>query len=124
MGMPLKLTPLPGTKPELRRSEKDLLFIDAAGLVWKANAGDVTDGASIPDILLPVTGPRFDRHFLPAAIVHDHYTDRSHLVRTWRATARVFYEAMRANRTPRIKAKLMYYAVYAFGPIGGGCPPA
>lgn len=121
-GLPLDLTKLPGT-PERRRSEKDLFFTDAAGLVWKADAGDVTDGASIPTIFLPITGPRFDPHFLPAAVMHDHYTDKAHLVRTWRSTARVFYEAMRANATPAVKAKLMFYAVHVFGPHWGRLAP-
>lgn len=115
-GLPLSLEGIPGSSPERCRLLKDLTFVDRAGLVWKAEAGDITDGASIPAVFLTITGPRFERHFLPAAIVHDHYTDPAHLVRSWRATARVFYEAMRANRMPAVKAKLMYYAVYAFGP--------
>lgn len=124
-GMPLALTTIPGTEPELRRLDKDLDFTDKAGLVWKASVGDITDGASIPDVFLPITGSRFEPDFLPAAVVHDHYTDRvhDHLVRTWQSAARVFYEAMRANGTPAWKAKLMYYAVYVFGPHWGKLSP-
>ena len=43
--------------------------MDAKGLVWKVDAGDVTDGASIPSIFLRITGPRFERHFLLAAVI-------------------------------------------------------
>ena len=114
--LPVALTPIPGTKPEQRRLDRDLTFVDGAGLVWKAIAGDVTDGASIPEVFLAITGPRFEPDFLPAAIVHDHYTDKGHLVREWWAAARMFYEAMRANGTVNGKAKLMYYAVFVFGP--------
>lgn len=122
-GLPLSLTKVPGSVPEERRLNTDLSFVDAKGLVWKADAGDVTDGASIPSIFLPITGPRFERHFLPAAVIHDHYTDKLHLVRSWQSTARVFHEAMLANGTPVKKAKLMFYAVYVFGPHWGALNP-
>lgn len=94
----------------------DLYFVDSNKLVWKANKGDITDGASIPDLFTPIVGGKFEADFLPAAVMHDHYCDDPHKVRTWRATARMFYEAMLVNHTDVIKAKAMYYAVYSFGP--------
>jgi hypothetical protein len=117
------LTKIPGSVPEKRRLNADLSFVDASGMVWRADAGDVTDGASIPSIFLSITGPRFERHFLPAAVIHDHYTDERHLVRSWQSTARLFHEAMLANGTPVRKAKLMFYAVYVFGPHWGALSP-
>jgi hypothetical protein len=46
-------------------------------------------------------------------VMHDHYTNREHLVR---ATDRMFYQAMLVHNVSFIKASLMYYAVYVFGP--------
>ncbi len=58
-----------------------LRYKDAAGTVWEAMAGLVTDGASIPGIFQPFIGDPFDEKFIKAAIVHDHYCDRH--VRSW-----------------------------------------
>jgi hypothetical protein len=95
---------------------QDLLFIDPQGLVWKAGAGDVTDGASIPTLFQPIVGGAWEDDFLPAAVIHDHYTNDAHKVRPWRDTAYVFYQAMLVRHVDVVKAKTMYYAVYVFGP--------
>ncbi|WFU41815.1 DUF1353 domain-containing protein [Bradyrhizobium sp. CB82] len=98
---------------------EDIYFVDPDKFVWKAGKGDVTDGASIPDLFQPIVGGPFEVDYLPAAVIHDHYTDRNHRVRTWRDTARVFYQAMLVNGVNIVKAKTMYFAVYAFGPHWG-----
>lgn len=97
----------------------DLYFIDPDKFVWKAGKTDVTDGASIPDLFKPIIGGAFEEDFLPAAVIHDHYTKRAHRVRTWRDTARVFYQAMLVKGVNVVKAKTMYFAVYTFGPHWG-----
>jgi hypothetical protein len=97
----------------------DLFFVDPDKFVWKAGKGDVTDGASIPDLFKPIIGDAFEPNFLPAAVIHDRYTNRAHRVRPWRDTARVFYQAMLVKGVPVVKAKTMYFAVYAFGPHWG-----
>lgn len=97
----------------------DLYFVDPDKFVWKAGKGDVTDGASIPDLFQPIIGGPFEPDYLPAAVIHDHYTNRNHRVRSWRDTARVFYQAMLVNGVNVVKAKTMYFAVYAFGPHWG-----
>jgi hypothetical protein len=94
----------------------DLYFIDQLAFAWKAGKGDITDGATIPELFQPIIGGPFEADFLPAAVIHDHYTNKAHRVRSWRGTARVFYQAMVVNGVNIIKAKTMYYAVYAFGP--------
>jgi hypothetical protein len=94
----------------------DIYFVDPQKFVWKAGKGDVTDGASIPDLFQPIIGGPFEAGYLPAAVIHDHYTDKAHRVRSWQATARVFYQAMVVNGVNIIRAKTMYFAVYAFGP--------
>jgi len=97
----------------------DLFFVDPDEFVWKAGKGDVTDGASIPPLFKEIIGGPFESDYLPAAVIHDHYTKRVHRVRTWRDTARVFYQAMLVNGVNVIKAKTMYFAVYTFGPHWG-----
>src|SRR4051812_16900828 len=66
----------------------DLFFVDPDKFVWKAGKDDVTDGASIPSLFQPIVGGPFEADFLPAAVIHDHYTDRRHRVRPWRDAAR------------------------------------
>src|SRR5215831_544991 len=58
----------------------DLYFVDTDRYVWKAGRNDVTDGASIPDLFKPIIGGSFEPDFLPAAVIHDHYTNRAHRV--------------------------------------------
>jgi hypothetical protein len=91
-----------------------LRFTDSKKLVWETDAGEPTDGASIPPIFQPIVGKPFEEPFLKAAIIHDHYCVRH--VRPWRTTHRVFYEGLIDQGVPQAKAKLMYYAVYLGGP--------
>jgi hypothetical protein len=122
-GLPAILEDIPGSVPLKKTLKSELYFTDPTGTVWKANVGDITDGASIPEVFVPLVGDRFEPDFLPAAIIHDHYTDDEHKVRLWTDTARVFYQAMVTNQTPISKAKVMYYAVYTFGPHWGHLKP-
>ena len=79
-------------------------------------AGAKTDGASIPRILW-LTYPPFTGKYRQAAVVHDYYCQlRS---RTWKDTHKVFYDAMRTSGVPEKTAKIMYGAVYGFGPRWG-----
>lgn len=95
---------------------QDLYFIDAGGVVWKAGKGDITDGASIPALFQPIVGGPWENDYLPAAVMHDHYTNDAHKVRKWQDTDEMFYQAMLVNHVDVVKAKTMYYAVYTFGP--------
>lgn len=89
-------------------------FIDSEGTGWQARAGLETDGASIPDWAQPFVGGQFDKEFVRAAVIHDHYCDRH--VRSWRKTHWVFYDALLASGVDNAKAALMYFAVYLGGP--------
>lgn len=91
-----------------------LKFTDSSKVVWEAEAGLNTDGASIPGVFQPFIGAPFDLAFIKAAIIHDHYCDRQ--VRPWTQTHYVFYEGLLAQGVSRAKAKTMYYAVYLGGP--------
>jgi hypothetical protein len=92
----------------------DFGYIDPRGVGWQSNAGDKTDGATIPSWAKPLLGDSFDSTFIKAAVIHDHYCDRH--VRTWRDTHWVLYEALVAGGVPSLKAKVMYYGVLIGGP--------
>ena len=74
-----------------------------------------TDGASIPGWAQPIIGAPFDRSYLKAAILHDHYTYRENHVRSWRSTHRMFRDALLASGIAPLKAQVMYFAVLAGG---------
>ena len=105
-------------------STTGLVFTDAAGNEWVAPKGTWTDGASVPRLALAVTDGRFDRAFLKAAVVHDAYCQEFNEHRCpdqyrrlpWQSVHRMFYEACVAGDTPKMKAKLMFAAVWLFGP--------
>jgi len=89
-------------------------YVDSEGTGWQAMAGVKTDGASIPIWAQPFVGGQFDRQFIRASVIHDHYCKRH--VRDWRKTHWVFYDALLADNVSKEKALLMYYAVYLAGP--------
>ncbi|MGA0532768.1 DUF1353 domain-containing protein [Hansschlegelia sp. KR7-227] len=91
-----------------------LRFIDAAKRIWQANAGDVTDGASIPEWAQRIIGGPWDLSYLKAAVLHDHYCTKKEF--SWRETHLMFYEALINLGVNEYKAKLMYYSVYLGGP--------
>jgi Protein of unknown function (DUF1353) len=91
-------------------------YIDAKGRAWDVPAGAVTDGASIPRVFW-VTHPPFTGKYRQAAIIHDHYC--SIKSRSWQDTHNVFYEAMLTAGESQRTAKVMWAAVYHFGPRWG-----
>lgn len=93
---------------------KDLTFVDEAGERWPVEAGVVVDGASVPRAFWSLIGGPFEGRYRNASIIHDRYCDLRG--RSWEATHRMFYAAMRCSDVPRLKAKMMFYAVHRFGP--------
>jgi hypothetical protein len=91
-------------------------FVDTKGRAWDVPAGAVTDGASIPRFFW-VTHPPFTGKYRQAAVIHDHYC--SIKSRSWEDTHNVFYEAMLAAGEELRTAKVMWAAVYHFGPRWG-----
>lgn len=91
-----------------------ITFTDHAKRVWRAEAGALTDGASIPDWAQSVIGGPWDESYLKAAVLHDYYCGS--MTATWRDTHLMFYDALIAQGVSEYKAKLMYYAVYLEGP--------
>ena len=92
----------------------DLYFFDKQGETWKAPKGYKTDGASIPRPLWSIIGSPFTGDYVGAAIIHDVYCDLKS--RDWKLVHRTFYDAMIADKVPVLQAKIMYFAVYRFGP--------
>jgi hypothetical protein len=91
-------------------------FVDAEGKQWDVPAGYLTDGASVPSALWALYPP-FTGAYRSAAVIHDFYCDNQE--RSWQDTHKVFYNAMRASDVDEKTAKIMYGAVYLFGPRWG-----
>jgi hypothetical protein len=91
-------------------------FIDPAGQEWNVPDGYNTDGASVPSALWALYPP-FTGNYRSAAVIHDYYCDSKE--RSWQDTHKVFYFAMRAAHVDEKTAKIMYGAVYLFGPRWG-----
>ncbi len=106
----------------LKELTEALVYTDPRGLVWTAPVGTLTDGASVPRVLLPATDGRFHERFLKAAIVHDAYCQDDNRAlpsfrsRSWQETHRMFYDACLDGGTPQTQAWLMYAAVWLGGP--------
>lgn len=84
---------------------------------WRAVAGMKTDGASIPPVFWSVIGGPFEGKYRDAAVNHDYECQVKR--RAWRDVHLMFYAGMRANDEEPWIAKLMYFAVYFFGPHWG-----
>jgi hypothetical protein len=91
-------------------------FVDPGGEEWNVPAGAKTDGASVPAALWALYPP-FTGNYRSAAVIQDYYCDNKE--RTWQDTHKVFYYAMRAAEVDETTAKVMYSAVYLFGPRWG-----
>jgi len=91
-------------------------FVDPAGKEWNVPDGYNTDGASVPSALWALYPP-FTGNYRSAAVIHDYYCDN--MERSWQDTHKVFYYAMRAAHVDERTAKVMYSAVYLFGPRWG-----
>ncbi len=89
-------------------------FVDSAKLVWSVPAKARVDGASIPKFAWSILGSPFVGRYRKASVVHDWYCDIR--TREWKATHRMFYEAMRTSKVSGAKARIMYAAVYYAGP--------
>lgn len=89
-------------------------FTDARQVRWVAPRDWVVDGASIPKPFWSFLGGPLEGLYRDASIIHDYYCDTK--TRPWKQVHRAFYEGMIARGLPAAQAKLMYFAVYRFGP--------
>jgi hypothetical protein len=89
-------------------------YVDAAELDWPVPKGAWLDGASIPRAFWTLIGSPLTGKYREPSMVHDHYC--IHHSHSWRDTHRMFYDAMLCRGVPGFKARVMFYAVYRFGP--------
>jgi Protein of unknown function (DUF1353) len=95
----------------------DFGYVDPGKVIWKALKGRKIDGASIPPVFWSFIGGPFEGKYRNASVVHDYECDVKQ--RPWRAVHRMFYNASRCGGVEETKAKVMYAAVYHFGPRWG-----
>lgn len=111
---PLRLQDL--VPPDGRRFilEQEFDYSDPRGRLWKAPPGSIIDGASIPKPFWSVIGGPYEGLYREASVVHDiaccAQTER------WQDAHHMFYDAMRCSGVGFVKAKIMFYAVWAGGP--------
>jgi hypothetical protein len=101
------------TDRKMRLLER-LEYTDPDNLVWVAPKGSVIDGASIPKQLWTIIGSPFVGKYRDASVIHDIACDQKKY--PWADVHEAFYNAMRASGVAVAKAKIMYGAVYHFGP--------
>lgn len=89
-------------------------FIDPQEIRWEAPVASIVDGASIPKFAWSIIGGPFEGKYRDASVIHD--VACAQKVRPWESVHEVFYNAMRTSGVGVIKAKIMYAAVYHFGP--------
>jgi len=93
---------------------EDFAYVDPRGRTWFAPKGWDVDGASIPRDFWGVVGGPLEGEYRDASIIHDVACDRR--TERWEDVHLAFYEACRCRHLPENKAKLLYAAVYHFGP--------
>jgi hypothetical protein len=92
----------------------DFIFEDAKGATWNVPAGTVVDGASIPRGLWSIIGTPWTGLYREASVTHDFYCEKKS--KRWEEVHRMFFDGMMANGVSSTQAKIMYAAVYRFGP--------
>jgi len=94
---------------------RDFAYVEPNGTThWDARIGSVIDGATIPMWAWSIVGGPYEGKYRNASVVHDVACEKK--VRPWKTTHRMFYMAARAGGTGKVRAKIMYGAVYHFGP--------
>ena len=110
----IELLPTGCEKLGICRLGKAFAYIDPKKIGWEAQKDLMTDGASIPPWAQTFVGAPFEKAYIKAAVIHDHYCDRH--VRPWRQTHRVFYDALIESGVSRKTANILYFAVIVGGP--------
>jgi hypothetical protein len=93
---------------------EEFAYFDDAGRRWNAPKGSIVDGASIPRVAWSFIGGPFEGPYRDASVIHDVACQLR--LAPWLLVHEVFYSAMLASKVPVLKAKIMYGAVYHFGP--------
>lgn len=101
---------------------EDFAYIDGTGRIWRAPAGSIINGASIPQAFWSFIGGPFEGPYRNASVIHDVACEDQSA--SWEDVHRAFYDACRCGGVSDSKAKLMYWAVYRFGPRWEATPSA
>ena len=96
------------------RLNEEFAYIDPREKKWLAPAQAIVDGALIPKPFWSVIGGPFADKYRQASVVHD--VACVEMAESWQAVHLMFYEACRCGGVGDSKAKLMYWAVFHFGP--------
>ncbi len=89
-------------------------FQDSKGIKWDLPSGYISDMASIPKSTWSILGSPFEGMWAKAAVLHDYYSTT--MSRGWKDTNIMFYDALLSSGVGKQKSKLLYAAVYNFGP--------
>jgi len=94
--------------------QEPFAYFDASNKRWSAPVGARINGASIPQPFWSLIGGPFEGQYRNASVVHDVYCET--MSESWEDVHEMFYHACRCGGVSESKAKLMYWAVYHFGP--------
>jgi Protein of unknown function (DUF1353) len=89
-------------------------YLDPQGRKWVAPKGQVVDGASIPRFAWTLIGGPFEGKYRDSSVIHDVGCDKHWA--PWQVVHDVFYMGMITSGVEEWRAKVMYAAVYHFGP--------
>lgn len=92
----------------------EIVYVDMRKVRWVAPKNSVVDGASIPSAFWSFIGGPWSGEFRRASIIHDVACVKR--TRSSESVHFMFYQACIRDGVPSAKAKLMYYAVFNFGP--------
>lgn len=93
---------------------EDFEYVDPLDRKWVAPKGHVVDGASIPRFAWTIIGGPFEGKYRDSSVIHDVGCDKRWA--SWRTVHEVFYMGMLTSGVEEWRAKIMYAAVYHFGP--------
>lgn len=105
--------------PDNRNMEllEEFRYIGPDNVTWIAPKGSIVNGASIPQFAWSIIGGPYEGAYRNASVIHDVACEQKS--RHWKDVHRAFFTAMKASDVSSLKAKLMYAAVYHFGPRWG-----
>lgn len=89
-------------------------FVDTNGVEWAVPKGTLVDGASIPRVLWSAVGAPYSGKYRKASVIHDYFCDT--MTRPWQDVHKAFFEAALAEGNGETMSKMMYAAVYRWGP--------
>jgi Protein of unknown function (DUF1353) len=101
-----------GTEDRQMKILQDFHFADPSSKKWRAPAGSVVDGASIPRALWTIVGSPYTGDYRRASVVHDVACDEAGGDKKKRRAAdRMFFHACRAGGCSIWQAILLYLGV-------------